>query len=314
MAMAFLLPLSANALGIQVIIKGETVVFRDVPQTAWFATYVQQAAEAGIVNGYEDGQNHYTGRFGPENSVTVAEALKIAVEGAGYDAPLYGAMIDSGVRSHWASPYVSVAKAEGFSVSTRNSHLDRPATRAEVAEIFTSAFDVDINVQNVGNLYRDVPESTTNAASIEALSRDDVVSGDTDVNGQATGTFRPLDPINRAEVVKIVINARMKYGEPGTGKKPAQASDTIVHYTSAGGFSPSVLRVAKGTSVTFINDTTNPLWVASNPHPVHTDYPGFDSLKSLGQGEFYVFTFTRIGSWGYHNHFMPSQGGTIVVQ
>ena len=313
-ALALLFPLLANAMGIQVIINGQTVVFTDVPQSAWFATYVQTAVEAGIVNGYMDAQGKLTGKFGPGNSVTVAEALKIAVEGAGYDAELYGSVVDSGVGSHWASPYVSVAKAENFIVNASATRLNRPATRAEVAAIFTSAFDVDITVSQIGSRFDDVSASTTNAASIEALSRDEVVSGDTDVQGRPTGTFRPAGPINRAEVVKIVIGARARYGTPGEGKRPPEATGMTVHYTSAGGFSPSVLRVAQGTTVTFINDATSELWVASNPHPSHTDYPELNSNGSFGQGEVFVLKFSRLGSWGYHNHLSPSQGGTIVVE
>ena len=313
-AAALLFPVLASAMGIQVIINGQTIVFNDVPQSAWFATYVQQSAEAGIVNGYQDTKGNYTGKFGPQNSVTVAEALKIAVEGAGYDAQLYGSLVDSGVGTHWASRYVSVAKAENFTVSTKLNHLNRPATRSEVAALFASAFGVNINVSSIGSRYTDVQAGTMDAASIEALSRDGVVSGDTDVSGNSTGTFRPLAQINRAEVVKIVIGARAKYGEPGTGKRPPEAAGTVVHYTTAGGFSPAVLTIANNTTVTFVDDSTDPLWVASNPHPQHTDYPELNSDGSLSQGETFVLKFTRLGSWGYHNHLSPSKGGTIVVQ
>lgn len=93
----------------------------------------------------------------------------------------------------------------------------------------------------------------------------------------------------------------------------APAEDNIVTYTGSV-FTPSVLTVPLGATVHFENVSSNPVWVASDPHPTHTDYPGFDSLALISQGDSYSFTFTKTGRWGYHNHSNPSETGTIVVQ
>ncbi len=313
-AMMVMIPTIASAAGIQVMIDGKAIVFTDVPTNAWFATYVQQAAEAGIVNGYKDTRGNLTGKYGPSNSITIAEALKIAIEGAGYDDQLYGSLVDSGMKNHWASGYMAVAKAEQFDFLKLQARIDRPATRAEVASMFASAFRVDMSTaMTVDSRYTDVKSSTMFAQSIEALSRDDVLSGDTDVQGQAVGTFRPTQKINRAEVAKMVITARAKYGEPGQGRRPAEGEASVVSYTNAG-FSPAVLRVKAGTTVTFRNDSGEDLWVASNPHPTHTGLSGFDASDAIGQSATYAFTFTRLGTWGYHNHLHSSVGGTIIVE
>lgn len=299
------------------MIDGRAVVFTDVPQSAWFSTYVRDAAELGIVNGYKDRYGRLTGRFKPENNITVAEALKIAVEGAGYDEARYGALVESGIASHWASPYVSVAKSEDFSLFLGHVRVDRLATRAEVASLFTSAFRIDVSdVSPVDTRYSDVDVDTDYAASVEVLSRDGVVSGDTDVEGELTGTFRPTDLINRAEVVKMVMEARLKYGTPGEGREPSQNNDVhnmTIRYDEDG-FTPTVLRVKLGATVTFRNDSTERLQIASNPHPTHTDYRLFNDTRARLQGESFVFTFNRLGSFGYHNHLHPSMGGTIVVE
>jgi len=321
-AITLLAPLATHALGIQVMIKGETITFIDVPQTAWFAEYVRDAAESGIVNGYKDTQGKLTGKFGPSNSVTLAEALKIATEGAGYDEELYGSMVESGT-SHWASAYVSIGQAEDFEFMRNKSRIlwNDPATRAEVASFFTSAFLLDTkDVTASGGRYEDVNMETSFAKSIELLSRDEILSGDTDTKSQATGKFRPNDEINRAEVVKMVIRARAEYGTPGVGRAPTENdvgnTESIVVYNGSderGGFAPQILRIKKGDTVTFKNQSALPLWIASNPHPLHTGYSGFDSKKSLKSGETYTFTFTRIGSFGYHNEMHLSHKGTIIV-
>src|SRR6185437_255902 len=94
----------------------------------------------------------------------------------------------------------------------------------------------------------------------------------------------------------------------GTG---AMSSNTV-SYTEDG-FVPSTVTIKKGETVTWTNKDSDDLWVASNPHPTHTDYPGFDELQGISTGKTYSFTFTKVGHWGYHNHLNPSQTGTVVV-
>jgi plastocyanin len=87
-----------------------------------------------------------------------------------------------------------------------------------------------------------------------------------------------------------------------------------VTYTDSG-FAPKTLIIAKGGTVTFINKSTQNMWVASDPHPTHTGYPGFDAKKSVANGAVYTFTFDKVGSWNYHNHVSsPQHSGTIIVQ
>ena len=80
------------------------------------------------------------------------------------------------------------------------------------------------------------------------------------------------------------------------------------------GFAPREIAVTKGQTVRFINEGSDNMWVASDTHPTHTILPEFDSKKSLGNGENYEFTFTKIGEWNYHNHIKPNSIGTIIVK
>ncbi len=92
----------------------------------------------------------------------------------------------------------------------------------------------------------------------------------------------------------------------------AMMEQNVVKYTD-NGFSPNSLTVKVGTEVTFTNDSSNPMWVASNPHPVHTDLPGFDQLKGVDKGGSYKYTFQKVGSWKFHNHLNAGVGGVVVV-
>ncbi len=80
------------------------------------------------------------------------------------------------------------------------------------------------------------------------------------------------------------------------------------------GFSPATITIKKGDYVQFTNTDTATHWPASDPHPTHTGYPGFDAEKALKNGENYRFQFNKVGTWGYHDHLHPNLHGTVIVQ
>jgi plastocyanin len=105
---------------------------------------------------------------------------------------------------------------------------------------------------------------------------------------------------------------------PSPANAPGQ---NIVTYTDSG-FSPQTLIIKKGDTVIFENNASDDVRVSSNPHPIHNDYPTtggcvsstFDSCGNIAPGQSWSFKFDIAGSWGYHNHLNPVEGGTIVVQ
>ena len=101
-------------------------------------------------------------------------------------------------------------------------------------------------------------------------------------------------------------------GEESTGGATV-AAVVEVDYT-ASGFTPTEVTIKKGGTVKFVDKSGNPMDVASAPHPVHTDYTGFDQGKSSASGmNEYSFTFDKVGTWGYHNPENPVHRGTVVV-
>ena len=66
------------------------------------------------------------------------------------------------------------------------------------------------------------------------------------------------------------------------------------------------------------------MWIASAVHPTHSVYSGttlaehcngtsgtsFDQCKDASV---YSFTFSKIGTWNYHNHLNPADFGTVIV-
>jgi plastocyanin len=92
---------------------------------------------------------------------------------------------------------------------------------------------------------------------------------------------------------------------------------------TSSGFSPKTVTIKKGGTVTWSNESSGDMWVASAQHPTHTVYDGTSLQEHCGSGagafdqcnngESYSFIFNKVGTWNYHNHNNSSQTGTVVV-
>lgn len=94
------------------------------------------------------------------------------------------------------------------------------------------------------------------------------------------------------------------------GGTTAPTPKTVTVNYSSGGYSPATVEINVGDTVKWVSDGTS-MWTASANHPSHTIYPEFDQ-KSVGTT--YQFTFTKVGTWGYHNHRSASHIGTVIVK
>lgn len=107
-------------------------------------------------------------------------------------------------------------------------------------------------------------------------------------------------------------------------KETVESPEThTVNFTERG-FEPTVLTVEKGDTVVWNNKASISMWVASDPHPTHTDYSnttrgehcGNSSIQAFDQcstGEKFSFTFEKAGNWTYHNHRPFASGGKVTV-
>lgn len=133
-------------------------------------------------------------------------------------------------------------------------------------------------------------------------------------------------------VIVLALSYALKNGLisiPTQEKKTIVNGEGLILYRD-NGFHPNFLIVKKGTKITFINSTANgmrAMWIGSDLHPTHSNYPGssidkcgtkeepliFDSCRSIPPGSVWSFIFNEIGVWGYHNHLRVSHLGTIQV-
>ncbi|MDP3697055.1 MAG: hypothetical protein Q8R55_03410 [Candidatus Taylorbacteria bacterium] len=86
-----------------------------------------------------------------------------------------------------------------------------------------------------------------------------------------------------------------------------------VSYKS-GVFSPTNLRIHAGDTVRFKNEGFFSIRIVSDPQPVGSNIPGFDSVGNIPQGSYFSYTFAQIGIFGYHNNDDLEEAGTIIVR
>lgn len=207
---------STNGVGgtgdfVTVTVNGNSVTLRDVGQGTWFATAVASVTKTGVMAGYRDADGNPLGIFGPENPVTAAELAKIAHAVAGLDDVSGGQQpINARAQEGWFSSVIASAEQRGWTIYADGGiNPLRPATRGEVLVTLLQAVDKPLS-WGKGNVFTDVSARTPYASAIETAAALKWVTGKTDDAGLKI--FSPNDPINRAELAKIltVVSAGTK--------------------------------------------------------------------------------------------------------
>ncbi|MFA7681779.1 MAG: S-layer homology domain-containing protein, partial [Candidatus Peribacteraceae bacterium] len=183
-------------------IQETPILYRDVPIDAWFTPYVAMLIEENIAQGYKDEAGKPTGEFGVVSPITYAEVLKMALESAGYDVAGLPPPRNISARGSWANAYVAKAEELGLTVFSLERDVHTAATRGEVIQTILEVLKLPIAKQSAQ--FSDVPRSHPYANVIATAAFFGFITGDTDSEGNELNTFRPDDPINRAEVAKII--------------------------------------------------------------------------------------------------------------
>ncbi len=101
-------------------------------------------------------------------------------------------------------------------------------------------------------------------------------------------------------------------GTGGTG-----GSSTTITITSSG-VSPKALTVSPGSRVTFVNTDSRAHFMASDPHPIHTDCPELNQVGMLQPGQSGTSgNLNTVRTCGFHDHDNPGSTalqGSIVIR
>lgn len=126
----------------------------------------------------------------------------------------------------------------------------------------------------------------------------------------------------------VPVNTGVGTEVPGTGDTsgtPAPSAPMFATVTYDGtSFSPASVTIKKGGTVTWNNEGTAEMWVASAQHPNHTIYSGTsrtghcpDTSKTAfdqcAGGNNYTFKFDKVGTWNYHDHLSSTAFASVTV-
>lgn len=178
-------------------------VFSDVPNEAWYAVYVNEAVDLGLLKGKGEG------KFAPKDNMTIAEAITLASR---FDSLLQGEETDPGAgydgTGPWYQPYVNYAWSVGL--PWEYDDYNAKITRDQFAHIFAAVYQknralyeaegiVPANTVADGAI-PDVPMSHPYAGDIYLLYRLGVLTG-----SDAARSFLPASNIQRSEVAAILM-------------------------------------------------------------------------------------------------------------
>lgn len=165
------------------------LVFTDTTEDAWYYNSVGTVKTEGWASGYTDSEGNLTGEFGPGNSVTNGEIIKMVLGALGYGPT-------GSTSGHWSDPYYSTAKNLGLDVSAM-ANPNEPAMRINIATLLNQL----MNLQSA-DTYTFSDVSSGSQDTVNAIASAGIMTGD---NG--TNRFRPYDGINRAEAATVITRA-----------------------------------------------------------------------------------------------------------
>jgi hypothetical protein len=202
-----------------IIITGTSTTFSDVSTSHWAHQYIQNLYNKSIVQGYGNG------KFGPDNGITRAEVLKMALKSANFKNPSSveeqqttdcamedlaadrcGSMIAPVLPyrdvpfTHSLYPYIYEAYSRGIIKSSTYFYPDQKATRIECLQYIVDAFG-----QSPAPLPANVPQAFSDVSSLQERAYTDSAAANGIVSG-SEGKFFPTLSVTRAEISKMLAN------------------------------------------------------------------------------------------------------------
>ena len=182
---------------------GTVIRFADIPDTAWFASYVYDLAGRGILNGMSEMT------FDPNGQITRAQFAKILAAASGDDLTAYAGktFFDDVSASAWYASYVQWAYEKGVVSGMGNNQFapDANVTREQMAAIisrYVKYKGVSLSPVNEKLIFNDdMSISGWAKDNVYTMQQAGIINGYADGNGYI---FKPQGNATRAEASKMI--------------------------------------------------------------------------------------------------------------
>ncbi|WP_309122761.1 S-layer homology domain-containing protein [Paenibacillus sp.] len=223
--------------GIHIEVNGKKVelTFRDVQnESAWALQYIAELVKRGVFTGYEDGS------FRPNQKVTRIEAITAAVRQMGLRAQAESAAematelnfkdADKIEKKYpWAVGYVAVAVENDLFLETESEvKPEQPADRLWSTILLVKALGLEDEAKAKMNAelnFKDKKEIPAGAVGYVAVALEKGL-----VTGYENNTFRPNQPVTRAELAAILDRTGDQIPEDDSGF--GQVTGTFTGYAN----------------------------------------------------------------------------------
>lgn len=184
--------------------------FSDVQTDHWAKEEIDYLIEKKVINGYPNG------KFGPEDPIKRIDAATMMVRALGLDTsnPKNPNFKDVKRGTDRFEVIATVVEEGIFGGVDGYFYPNKTLTRAELAAIVNRAFKLE--KKTTKSTFKDVPSKHWAYADIQALVAHGITTGYPD------NTFKPNQPIKRAEFSAFMYRAMNKGAIPG---KPGEETD-----------------------------------------------------------------------------------------
>lgn len=180
---------------------GFAASFPDVKDNNFYAPYVNQLADAGIIEGMPNGE------FGLREKVTRAQAAKMVSLIRDLDLDAAAASFEDVKQDAWYAEYINALYAEGLvdGVSETEFAPNGTLTRAQFAKLVVDAYGLELQA-DAKTPFTDVKEDVWYTDYIKTLYANKLI------NGKTPTTFEPNATIDRADFAKLLVDADLEFG------------------------------------------------------------------------------------------------------
>lgn len=181
---------SFSVVDINTVDLPENLIFTDLPVDHWAIDYIVQLALDNIISGYEDKT------FKPGGNVTRAEFAKMLAIAFDLD----GTSMYDDVKEHWAKEYIEDC-GEFIPCANDSFRPNDTATRQDVATALVNVLEKTgkRKLQEGTLSFHDIP-----MIDAEYISHMGKAVSCGIISGYGDGTFRPQEPITRAEIATMI--------------------------------------------------------------------------------------------------------------
>ena len=210
--------------------------FSDVPEDEWYATWVDQAFDQGLMSGYTDANNELTGFFGPDDELTRAQVAMVLWRMAGMPGIHEGCLFDDVEFGAWYEAAVDWCVEAGVVTGYTSGvdegcfRPDRPVSRQELAVMawrYAQWAGMDTTDPDPVPLESTTDWESADSWALEALmwtAATGVLSGFDNQDG--TKSIRPFGTATRARAAKVFVMLSDQPSLPDPDKKPTDGAES----------------------------------------------------------------------------------------